>query len=45
MTSGYSEQDVTQKFLGKDLAGFIQKPYRLTVLRETLQKISAQSGE
>jgi len=39
MSSGYSEQEVTQKFLGKGLAGFIQKPYKLSTLREVLQKI------
>ena len=39
MSSGYSEQEVTQKFLGKGLAGFIQKPYKLSTLREMLQKI------
>jgi len=27
LTSGYTEQDVTDKFEGKGLAGFIQKPY------------------
>lgn len=27
MSSGYNEQEVTQKFVGKGLAGFIQKPY------------------
>ena len=37
MSSGYSEQEVTQKFLGKGLAGFIQKPYKLSALRKALQ--------
>jgi len=27
MTSGYSEQDVMAHFVGKGLAGFVQKPY------------------
>ncbi len=39
MSSGYNEQEVTQKFVGKGLAGFIQKPYKLSVLREAIQKI------
>jgi CheY-like chemotaxis protein len=39
MSSGYNEQEVTQKFVGKGLAGFIQKPYKLSVLKEALQKI------
>jgi len=28
LTSGYNEQDATSHFIGKSLAGFIQKPYR-----------------
>ena len=39
MSSGYNEQEVTQKFVGKGLAGFIQKPYKLSVLRDALKKI------
>jgi len=39
MSSGYNEQEVTQKFIGKGLAGFIQKPYRLSTLREILCRI------
>jgi len=39
MSSGYNEQEVTQRFIGKGLAGFIQKPYRLSTLRETLCRI------
>ncbi len=42
MSSGYNEQEVTQRFVGKGLAGFIQKPYQyeklLTKLREVLKK-------
>jgi len=39
MSSGYNEQEVTQKFAGKGLAGFIQKPYRMSVLRDAIMKI------
>jgi CheY-like chemotaxis protein len=39
MSSGFNEQEVTQKFVGKGLAGFIQKPYKLTALREAISKI------
>ena len=39
MSSGYSEQEVTQKFVGKGLAGFIQKPYKLSFLEETIRRI------
>ncbi|MBJ6727694.1 hybrid sensor histidine kinase/response regulator [Geomesophilobacter sediminis] len=36
MSSGYNEDEVTQKFTGKGLAGFIQKPYKCSTLQETL---------
>jgi hypothetical protein len=39
MSSGYNEQEVTPKFVGKGLAGFIQKPYKLSVLKEAVRKI------
>jgi len=32
LCSGYNEQDATQQFTGKGLAGFIQKPYRSDAL-------------
>ncbi len=40
LCSGYNEQEVTQKFAGKGLSGFIQKPYRLSVLKEAVRRIS-----
>src|ERR1039457_281613 len=39
ISSGYNEQEVTQKFVGKGLTGFIQKPYKLSVLKEAIKKI------
>jgi len=39
MSSGYNEQEVTQKFAGKGLAGFIQKPYKLSDLKEAIRKL------
>lgn len=39
LSSGYNEQDVTQRFLGKGLAGFIQKPYTLAQLTEKLNSV------
>ncbi|MBJ6725182.1 PAS domain S-box protein [Geomesophilobacter sediminis] len=39
MSSGYTEQEITRKFAGKGLAGFIQKPYTLKSLREVLVKV------
>jgi PAS domain S-box-containing protein len=40
LSSGYSEHDVTQRFVGRGLAGFIQKPYNLAALREVLKGIA-----
>ncbi len=39
LSSGYNEQDVVQRFAGKGLAGFIQKPYTVAMLRETLDRV------
>jgi two-component system cell cycle sensor histidine kinase/response regulator CckA len=39
LDSGYNEQDATQRFAGKGLAGFIQKPYDTALLRAKLIKI------
>ena len=40
LTSGYNEQDIVSRFVGKGLAGFVQKPYTsgdlLPKIRETL---------
>jgi PAS domain S-box-containing protein len=36
MSSGYNEQEVTQRFAGKGLAGFIQKPYTIHNLQDVL---------
>jgi two-component system, cell cycle sensor histidine kinase and response regulator CckA len=37
LCSGYNEQDATQRFAAKGLAGFIQKPYRLEELRVAMK--------
>jgi PAS domain S-box-containing protein len=39
MASGYNEQEISQKFLGKGLSGFIQKPYCISKLAETLHSL------
>lgn len=39
LSSGYNEQDVTQRFSGKGLAGFIQKPYRMDDLLAILRRV------
>ncbi|MBU5614196.1 response regulator [Geomonas azotofigens] len=39
LSSGFSEQEITERFTGRGLAGFIQKPYRLVDLSLKLQRI------
>jgi len=39
LASGYNQQDVTQRFTGKGLAGFLQKPFRLESLTEMVKAI------
>jgi PAS domain S-box-containing protein len=44
MSSGYNEQEVTQKFVGKGLAGFIQKPCRLSVLKDAIREMGSATA-
>jgi PAS domain S-box-containing protein len=44
MTSGYNEQDVTQKFVGKGLSGFLQKPFRVSLLREAIREVNRDAA-
>jgi PAS domain S-box-containing protein len=39
LSSGYNEQEITQRFAGKGLAGFIQKPYQTADLAAKLKEI------
>ncbi|HIG29975.1 MAG TPA: response regulator [Verrucomicrobiales bacterium] len=39
LCSGYNEQETTQRFMGKGLAGFLQKPYTIAELREMLREV------
>jgi PAS domain S-box-containing protein len=39
MSSGYNEQEVAGKFAGKGLAGFLQKPYKLSTLQDVIRKL------
>ena len=39
LSSGYNEEDVTQRFIGQGLAGFVQKPYTSSKLRITLNRV------
>jgi len=36
LSSGYNQQDATNRFAGKGLAGFIQKPYSPDALGEIM---------
>ncbi|MFC1734559.1 PAS domain S-box protein [Candidatus Hydrogenedentota bacterium] len=38
ISSGYAEEDVSERFAGRGVAGFIQKPYLSTLLREKLRE-------
>ena len=48
ISSGYTESEIISRFAGKGVAGFVQKPYTLAVLRERLCAAAGggtQSGE
>ncbi len=38
--SGYNEQEISQKFVGKGLAGFLKKPFQFSELQKAIQSIS-----
>lgn len=39
LSSGYNEQDLMDRFVGKGLAGFIQKPFILSTLLKTIEAV------
>jgi two-component system cell cycle sensor histidine kinase/response regulator CckA len=39
LTSGYDEQEATNRLAGKGLAGFIQKPFHISQLMSKLQTV------
>jgi len=39
LSSGYDEQEVIQHFTAEGLAGFVQKPYTVAKLQETLNRV------
>ena len=43
MSSGYTENDITARFAGKGLAGFVEKPYTLDILRDKLREALEQT--
>jgi two-component system cell cycle sensor histidine kinase/response regulator CckA len=42
LSSGYAEAEATLRFVGRGLAGFLQKPYRPEVLVETVRRALSQ---
>ena len=44
LTSGYNEVEAVQRFAGKGLAGFIQKPYTAAALAEKVKEVLAMRG-
>jgi two-component system, cell cycle sensor histidine kinase and response regulator CckA len=44
MTSGYNEQDVVNRFVGKGLAGFVQKPYKAGDLLPMVLEVLGQEA-
>jgi len=45
LSSGYNEQEATQRFTGRGLAGFLQKPYNLSQLSLTLEDVLNQPDQ
>ncbi|MBV1961771.1 MAG: response regulator, partial [Immundisolibacteraceae bacterium] len=43
LTSGFNEQDAAHRFSGKGLAGFLQKPYHLSELKQILELVLSKS--
>lgn len=41
MSSGYNEQEVSERFIGKGMTGFIQKPYKMSELSSVLRSALA----
>jgi CheY-like chemotaxis protein len=39
LMSGYNEQDAVTRFAGKGLAGFVQKPFSVEMLRDRLLSV------
>jgi len=44
MSSGFSESEVTRKFLGKGMGGFVHKPYTFATLRNAVMQLLAAEG-
>ena len=42
MSSGYTSEEIEQRFAGRDIAGFIHKPYEFRTLIEILSRVLRQ---
>ena len=45
LCSGFSEHEATQRFSGQGLAGYVHKPYRITALRDEIEKVMKGEGQ
>ena len=45
LTSGFNEQDAAHRFSGKGLAGFLQKPYHLSELKQILELVLSKASD
>jgi len=43
LMSGYTEQEVTTRFAGQGLAGFLQKPFQFRKLCDTVSEVLSTS--
>jgi PAS domain S-box-containing protein len=41
LCSGFSEQEITERFAGEGIAGFLQKPYGIKALQQALARLQA----
>ena len=39
LSSGYNQQEITNRFVGRGLAGFVQKPYQMATLAQALREV------
>jgi CheY-like chemotaxis protein len=42
LSSGYNQQELSERFAGKGMAGFIQKPYQLVQITEVIRTVLGQ---
>jgi FixJ family two-component response regulator len=45
LVSGYSERSASERFVGKGLAGFLQKPFLPSMLVGAIREALGQSSE